>query len=409
MAANKHFRDEPVAQLDQRERFLTSRSRVRKQYFAKSMGLLRLSKMSHLSVFTQFFAKNCTKVPAGSLKFLRAAWMGKKLLAVASLIIGLAVFIVVLNFAGFGNIIEPFRKFSLFYLALFLLTTSLLHVITTLRWSTVLRYERLKVPFLPLLKLKLIGAAVSYLTPAARVGGEPVRGYLLKKRLGIEGKRAYSSVLIETSLGLGIDALFSSLLLVSMLLFFTLPKQLEGFALAISMLALASTVIFYLVLISRLGPFSLLFRISSRLIKSGLLKKLVVKIMLIEESMVEFFHFRKRGVAAAVLVTSISWPLTYFQYKFALLSIGFDASFTIIILSIIATSLSGIIPIPAAFGVQEAGHFSIFSMIASPSVGIALSLLIRLKDLIMTFVGLVFLSHEGLNLFEVLRNKGNKA
>lgn len=37
-------------------------------------------------------------------------------------------------------------------------------------------------------------------------------------------------------------------------------------------------------------------------------------------------------------------------------------------------------------------------------MGIALSLLIRLKDLLITFFGLVFLSHEGLNLLDVLRN-----
>lgn len=335
--------------------------------------------------------------------------MGRKLLAAASLLMGLAIFIVLLKFTGFENIMELFRKFSPFYLALFLLTTSLLHLATTLRWSTVLKHEGLKAPFLLLLKLKLIGTAISYLTPAARVGGEPVRGYLLKKKLCIEGKRAYSSVLIETSLGLGFDALFSSALLISMLLFFTPPKQLTGFALAVSLLALISTAVFYLALIRRLGPFSFVFRVSSRLIKSRFLKNLVGRIMLVEESMVEFFHFRKRGVAAAILVSSISWPLTYFQYKFALLSIGFDASFTIIILSIIATSLAAVTPIPAAFGVQEAGHFSIFSIVAAPSVGIALSLLIRLKDLLATLAGLVFLSHEGLNLSEVLRNKSNSA
>ncbi len=321
---------------------------------------------------------------------------------------GLAVFLVVLNFAGFENIIEPFREFSIFYLALFLLTTLLLHLVTTLRWSTVLRYEGLNVPFLKLLKLRLIGTAVSYLTPAARVGGEPLRGYLLKRTLGIEGKRAYSSVLIDTSLGLSIDVVFSSLLLISMLLFFTLPKQIAGFALIISLLALISIAAFYLVMIKRLGPFSFIFRISSRLIKREFLKRLVGKIMLIEESMVEFLHFKKRGVAAAILVSSISWPLTYFQYKFALLSIGFEASFMITILSIIATTIAGVIPIPAAVGVQEAGHFSIFSMVAAQSVGIALSILIRFKDLLSTLVGLIFLSHEGLNLFEVVKKHQSK-
>ena len=133
--------------------------------------------------------------------------------------------------------------------------------------------------------------------------------------------------------------------------------------------------------------------------------KLAKKIANVEDSMVEFLRTRKKGVGHAVLVSMLMWPVTFMQYTFALLSIGFDAPFTIVILSIIATSLATIIPIPAAFGVQEAGHFSVFSLIAVPSVGIALSLLIRLKDLLATLAGLILLSHEGLSIMEVLKKK----
>jgi len=101
----------------------------------------------------------------------------------------------------------------------------------------------------------------------------------------------------------------------------------------------------------------------------------------------------------------LSWPVTFLQYKLALLSIGFEASVTIILLSIIATSIVAIIPIPAAFGVQEAGYFSVFSLIAVPSVGIALSLIIRFKDLLATLTGLILLSHEGLSVIDVLKKK----
>ena len=172
--------------------------------------------------------------PCRLAKILKAKKMRKKLVAAASVVIGVLLFVIVLAFAGFDQIIEPFRKFSLSYLALFLLATAVLHAISTWRWSAVLKYQGLKVPFLLLLRYRIIGTAISYLTPAARVGGEPVRGFLLKKKLGIKAGHTYSSVLIEMSLGMSIDAVLMSVILISMLLFFALPKQVAGFALTLS-------------------------------------------------------------------------------------------------------------------------------------------------------------------------------
>tara|TARA_Y100000310_G_scaffold345782_1_gene469820 strand:+ start:16346 stop:17278 length:933 start_codon:yes stop_codon:yes gene_type:complete len=310
-----------------------------------------------------------------------------------------------LIFAGFDKIIEPFKKFSLVYLVLFVLATTLLHIINSLRWAAVLKYQGVKVPFLLLLRYKLIGTAVNYLTPAARLGGEPVRGYLLKKKLSLKSKQAYSSILIEMSLGMSIDTLFISVILIAMLLFFTLPNQIVGFALTLSLLATLLLIIFYSTLIKRLGPFSFIFRFFSSFIRTRFLRKLAGKIVSIEDSMIEFLHFRRKGVIQAIFISMLSWPVTFLQYKFALLSIGFDASITIILLSIIATSFAAIIPIPAAFGVQEAGHFSVFSLVAAANVGIALSILIRFKDLISTLIGLILLSHEGLSIIEMLKKK----
>ena len=106
-----------------------------------------------------------------------------------------------------------------------------------------------------------------------------------------------------------------------------------------------------------------------------------------------------------LLLTSLTWPATYFQYKFALLSLGFDAPVMIIFLSIVATSIASVIPVPAALGFQEAGQVSVFSAIGLPSLGFALSIMIRLKDLLTTFAGFILLSHEGLSVFEVLKQK----
>jgi len=56
-----------------------------------------------------------------------------------------------------------------------------------------------------------------------------------------------------------------------------------------------------------------------------------------------------------------------------------------------------IIPVPAALGALEAGQASLFSLVGlGAGVGVVLSLLIRVRDIMWTFIGLSYLSLHGL-------------
>ncbi len=334
--------------------------------------------------------------------------MKRALFVFASIFFGFALFTAVIGFAGLETIFGIFRRFSLLYLLLFLLASAVLMVINVLRWNTVLKYEGLKVPFGVLLRYRLIGAAISYITPASRVGGEPVRALLLKNKLRIRTSKAVSSILIDTSLGMSVDVIVSTAILLTLLIFFALPSELAWLAFFISVLALGVIAVFYFTLLKRLGPFSIFFRIISALTNSRLFRMLTRRLISVEKTMIEFFNLKRKGVIEAVLISLLTWPVTFIQYKFALLSIGFDASAELVFLSIIATNFTAFIPVPAAVGVQEAGHFSVFKLMASsPGTGIALSLIIRGKDLLTALIGLILLSHEGLSIMEVLRKKNN--
>lgn len=344
--------------------------------------------------------------------------MRRTALAAASGLAGLAFFVLVFSFTGFESIIEPFRKFSLFYLILFLLTTGLIYLVYTMRWYVVVKHQGMNVPFLELLKLRFIGVAVSYLTPASRIGGEPVRALIFKRKFNVEGRSAVSSILIEGAIGMSIDVLLIAVVLVTTFFFFTLPPHSGNLALILSVIGSIIVIAFYAAFFMGLRPFSSTVRVLFGTADARFLRKLVEMVAGIEDSLAEFLCSRKKGVAKAALISSLSWPLTFLQYKFALLAIGAtevnffllaigdtEISFIIILLSIIAVSLSSLVPIPGAFGVQEAGQFSVFSIIAIPGIGIALSLMLRLKDLLAVFIGFTMLSHEGLNIFEIFKKK----
>lgn len=67
----------------------------------------------------------------------------------------------------------------------------------TLGWLFTLRPQvRSQVPLVSLFRARLAGEAVNYVTPAASIGGEPVKAYLLLRRFGIPLKEGMASVVI---------------------------------------------------------------------------------------------------------------------------------------------------------------------------------------------------------------------
>ena len=97
-----------------------------------------------------------------------------------------------------------------------------------------------------------------------------------------------------------------------------------------------------------------------------------------------------------------------FESKFGLLAIGYDASIAQIFLVMATIALASMVPIPANLGILEASEaYLLIILKINPYMGIAFALLVRLKDVRWTGIGLVLLSHTGVNIFALLL-KNNK-
>ena len=65
-----------------------------------------------------------------------------------------------------------------------------------------------------------------------------------------------------------------------------------------------------------------------------------------------------------------------------------------IILTIVVMGLVNFIPVPAALGFLEAGQAGLYSLLkSSASVGLAFSLIIRLRNILVTIIGFGIISH----------------
>jgi uncharacterized membrane protein YbhN (UPF0104 family) len=82
------------------------------------------------------------------------------------------------------------------------------------------------------------------------------------------------------------------------------------------------------------------------------------------------------------------------EFKFLFLSFGVNVSIVEIILTIVMMGIVNFIPVPAALGFLEAGQAGLYTLLkSSASIGLAFSLVIRLRNILVTVIGFSIISH----------------
>lgn len=332
-------------------------------------------------------------------------FVGKKITVEAiSLIVGILLFALVVKLAGFGNVVDSISNFSpTFLVPYILIAIATTHWIAAYRWKFVLLSEKINVPLLTLLKYKAMIFGLNYLTPVARIGGEPLKVILLKRQQ-VKVPKSIASVVVDNFLGMGIDVIIAGLILIVLVFTAaTLSTKTKGIFLLMGMAFPLVVMFVYVYLKNKTGPFSSLIRLFGKI--TGLHKrKSFISVMeraaTSEHYMRKLLVSRPKNMAFAAICAAMSWPMTVIQYKLALLMLGVDASLVQILVSVIMTNIALLIPIPAGIGVQEAGQFSTFRLLSdNPQTGIALSIILRLKDMVLLLLSLLLLAHEGIGVF----------
>jgi glycosyltransferase 2 family protein len=340
--------------------------------------------------------------------------MGKKFVTeLVSLSVGIIFFIVVIKIAGLGNVLHAFGKFSPIYFVPFLFVSFLIFLITTYRWKAVLHGIGTEIPIMKLLKYKLIVFGPNYLTPSARLGGEPLKVVLLRSNHKMKTPKAAASVIVDNFIGMGFDAAIGGVIFI-VLAFFALPipQEIRMTFMLMGLFSLFLVTLIYYALVKKKTVFSHLIDFLAFLFGKSYKKMFVMlkmKVARTEYYMRTILKNRPKSALRAVFFAALTWPLTLIQYKLAILMIGVDASVTQLLLSIVVLSLTSMLPVPAALGVQEAGQFAAFRLFASnPYTGIALSLALRVKNVIMMLISFMLFSREGVSMFHSINKDVKK-
>ncbi|MBI4174906.1 MAG: flippase-like domain-containing protein [Candidatus Aenigmarchaeota archaeon] len=147
--------------------------------------------------------------------------------------IGIILIALVMSFFGFKEVVDVMTMARLDYIALAIGLQFAILLLLALRLILLSRkYQHLG--FVEAFKVSMSGMAVSMITPIAKIGGEPLKIYLLKKKL--KGSQATAVIAVDTL------AELASSLLVVFLVFMLFAREIPG--------VLASSFAIFLVVIA---------------------------------------------------------------------------------------------------------------------------------------------------------------
>ncbi|MEA2098222.1 MAG: lysylphosphatidylglycerol synthase transmembrane domain-containing protein [Patescibacteria group bacterium] len=310
-----------------------------------------------------------------------------------SLLIGLSLFILAIQQAGINSVAETILFFPLsVILTVFLINFFAVCIVGSFRWKIIIDSQsRHKINFIKVIRAKLAGFAVSYITPSILIGGEPVRAYMIKEEAGCDWEKSFASVIIDQAIYLFTMFLFMVVGFLFLVDHFSLPVSVfYGFGIIIS----ATFLIFYL-FYSRLinknsdGHGFFMFIIKTiRLDRIKFIKRKEENIERTEKIIAYFFRKENKAFIKAFVFAIVEVLLYLVTIWIIILYLGktIDLAYAIAIFFIL--TLANLVPIPGSLGSFEASLTFIFNLLElEKSNGFTFSLIFRFINIMLVFVG----------------------
>lgn len=325
----------------------------------------------------------------------------------STLILGAVIFIFVLNQIDIGELWAHFKEFSVFPFLAYILVSFFMMALSVYRWSVVLNAHDYTVGFWKLFSYRLAGYSLSYITPGALVGGEALRAYLLKKD-NVPFTRAVSSVIVDKFFDLAFAAIITSTGIILVVSFFEISNYYKSILLLVTVVLVVFLTFFLYGSLTKKGFFNHIFKFL-RLYKIKKLANFEKYIQETEDNISHFFIHHKGEFRRCAVISLVMWLLMFVEYKIATVVFGYDAGLMIVFLIICMVGFSYIFPVPGALGVLEATQASMHLFVGLKAAqGLALSFLIRARDIVWTLLGFVSLYSQGISLVKELKKNAKK-
>ncbi len=246
---------------------------------------------------------------------------------------------------------------------------------------------RLKLP--DLFAIRLAGEAVNNITPVIDIGGEPLKVVLVSRRFEIPKRKSLAAGVIGRTALLAAEIIFMVLGLFCS--FFWLPLPFEWRFGTLVVIFVFAAVVWFLIFAQKKGLFVTFIRwLGFFQFDPELFKRLHIPLKEVDDDVSSFYATEKHQFHRAVLFHTIGWISGCVEMYFMFRIVGAPVSLweALILESVLQTVRTASFFIPANLGTQEAGlAFLIQAAGYHPALGVAVSLLKRLRQIIWVAIG----------------------
>lgn len=290
----------------------------------------------------------------------------------------------------FHEVLEILLSLKVSQIAALILINGIILLVFSMRWWSILRSAKIRVPYLPFAGYRLASFGISYFTPGTQFGGEPLQVHFAHTRHKIPSATAAATVSLDKIFELSANFLFLTVG-ISLILregYIGGLNNVQGI-IPVSILALIPIV--YLVIL-QLGvtPVSrLIALIPSRITIGQRLERILRFLHQTEVQIKTLIKSNKTIIVRSLLISLLIWILLIGEYWFALSILGGRLNLIQIIIALTAARLALLVPIPGGLGALEVGQVAALNIMGvDTAIGISLVLLIRMRDVAFGLTGL---------------------
>lgn len=312
---------------------------------------------------------------------------------------GLAILGWLLHHAGLEPVWQRVRALG-WAAPLVLVPYALVTLADALGWRyTLSAAARGRVPFPSLTLIRMAGEAVNSLTPAAAVGGEPIKAYLLR-RWQLSGAEAFASVVISKTALVASQSLFTALGIAALLVRLGRPQVAMGWLVALIVICLAFTA--GLVWVQQRSPATALWRTLRRFVpRAAFVARVESSAAAFDARLREFYRWEPRAFLLAATCHFVGWLIGVTEVVVIVVLTGGTISWldAFIIETLSQPIRASALVIPGSIGTQELGGVWLCTFLGMPEAeALTLWLLKRAREVFFDAIGLSYLARRTADL-----------
>jgi len=320
--------------------------------------------------------------------------MKNKIKSILLVIGGISLVYMVYSF-GIENIFFNLEKVGWYFVPIICIW-AFVYLFNTIAWRFIINEPQ--IPFSNILSVTISGYALNYMTPFFHLGGEPYRILVLKDILG-------TTKAVAVTISYVMLHFLSSFLIwitAAIVILFFIPLSFLTYSFFAISLAVFGCVVYLFVKGYKHGVTKSFF---SFLISLPMLNKFGEKIgnkddvlTEIDNNTKELYLFRKKSFLAANLFEFLSRVIATVEYFFILKALGLNPTLldTFIINAGLGLIANMFFIVPFELGVKEGALYAVLGFLNyTPSIGIFVGIVNRLRELFWIVIGLLLMTLNG--------------